>query len=151
MVIIFCGIPGSGKSTIAGMLLQRLTAQGRVRVFSSDNTKGPVYRKFIKAVTSTRNGEDFMIFDATFYKKEWRRQIRAAAQDEKVLTVYLHCPLEVALSRNRERRPNISEKAVHIVFHRMEPPKKPSLTIDTATTTADVAAEMILKLVKSQS
>ncbi|MBI4526813.1 MAG: ATP-binding protein [Deltaproteobacteria bacterium] len=150
MIIIFCGIPGSGKTTIAEILARRLGALGEVEMFCSDKMKGPVYSKLFNALAPDRKKEDFLIFDATFYKREWRQRIRALAQGEKVITVYLHCPLEIALKRNRERQANISERAVHIIFHQMEPPNNPGVTIDTATTTATAAADAIFEFIKDQ-
>lgn len=149
MIIIFCGIPGSGKTTIAEILAKRLTPLGKVQVLSSDKIKAPVYRKLFKALEPKQRRDDFLILDATFYKKEWRQRIKALAEREKVITVYLYCPLEVARKRNRERRTNISEKALHIVFHRMEAPKHPSVSIDTATTAAADAAGKILELIRT--
>jgi adenylylsulfate kinase-like enzyme len=150
MIILFCGIPGSGKSTIAELLVKRLAGLGRVEMFSSDKLRGPVYKKFFKILVQGEQRADFVIFDATFYKKEWRKKVSALAQDEKVITVYLNCPLQIALERNKQRQPNISEKAVHIMFHQMEPPEEPNIVIDSAATTAADAAEKIFQLVKEQ-
>jgi adenylylsulfate kinase-like enzyme len=150
MIIIFCGIPGSGKTTIAERLQQQLSGLGRVQLWSSDQLRGPVYRKFLKALAPDRERADFTLFDATFYKKEWRRQIRAAAGGEQVITVYLECSLKLALERNRERRPNVSVKALHIVFHKMERPENPPVTIDTAAMSAPDAAAKIFNFIKDQ-
>jgi tRNA uridine 5-carbamoylmethylation protein Kti12 len=147
VIIVFCGIPGSGKTTIADTLARRLAAVGRVKVLSSDLLRGPVYRRILKSLETARGDEDFLILDATFYKKEWREQVAALAAGEKVVTVYLDCPRELALARNRERRPNISERALHIVYHRMEPPDFPDLKITTATVSPEAAAERIFAFV----
>ena len=150
MILLLCGIPGSGKSTIAERLAARLAVLGSVHLLSSDKLKPPVYRKLFRAVAANRKRADFLILDATFYKKEWRQQVKVLAGGEEVLTVYLDCSLEVALRRNKERQPNISETAVHIIFHQMDPPKTPSLRIDTVATTADEAAGSIFELAKNQ-
>lgn len=150
MIILFCGIPASGKSTIAEILSKRLSDLGQVQVLSSDKLKPPVYWKLFKALAPDQRRADFLILDATFYKQEWRRQVRALAHGERVVTIYLECPLEVVLERNRKRQPNISQKAVHIIFHKMEPPKNPSMRIDTASTTAPDAATQILEFIKAQ-
>jgi tRNA uridine 5-carbamoylmethylation protein Kti12 len=63
------------------------------------------------------------------------------------MIVYFHCPRELALERNRERRQNISDRALHIVYHRMEPPDNPDLTIDTSKTAPQEAVELILRFV----
>jgi adenylylsulfate kinase-like enzyme len=150
VIILFCGIPGSGKTTIAEILSKQLSELGRVRLLTSDKLKAPVYRKLFKALAPDQNRGDFLILDATFYKEEWRRHVRELAQGERVLTIYLECPLQVALERNRRRQPNISQKAVHIIFHKMDPPKNPSMRIDTASTSASDAAAQIFEFIKSQ-
>jgi adenylylsulfate kinase-like enzyme len=151
MIILFCGIPGSGKTTIAKIVAERLATLGQVQLLSSDELKAPVYRKLFRALAPDEKRAEFLILDATFYKKESRRQVRALARGEKVVTVYLDCSLEVALQRNRTRQPNISERAVHIIFHQMEPPENPSLRIDTATTSAADAAGKIGEFIQDQS
>ena len=147
MIILFSGIPGSGKTTIAELLARRLGALGRVKALSSDRLKAPVYRRMFKILEAGRGDEDFLILDATFYKKEWRDKVATLAAGEAVVTVALDCPRDVALARNRERRPNISERALHIVYHRMEPPESPDLKIDTASASAEEAAERIFNFV----
>lgn len=149
MVIVFCGIPGSGKTTIVDRLARLLGALGRVKVLSSDRLKAPVYRRIFKILETGRTDEDFLILDATFYKKEWREKVAALAAGEKVVTVYLDCPRALALARNRERRQNISDRALHIVYHRMESPESPDLKIDTASASAEAAAESIFDFVRS--
>jgi len=149
MVILFCGIPGSGKTTIAEILATRLSATGRVKLLTSDRMKPPVYRRLFQALKAGRGEGDFFILDATFYKKEWRDRVAELAAGETVVTVYLHCPRELALQRNRERRPNISERALHIVYHRMEPPDHPDLAIDTSKTTPEQAAELICRRLRA--
>ena len=148
MIVLFCGIPGSGKTTITDILAARLATLGRVKVLSSDRVKPPVYRRMFKMLETERGAEDFLLLDATFYKKDWRERIEVLARGEKVLTVYLDCPRAVALERNRERRSQIAERALHIVYHRMEPPEFPSLKIDTQSTSAEAAAERIFDLMK---
>ena len=147
MIILFCGMPGSGKTTIASRLVAQLAAIGEVKLLSSDRLRPPVYRRIFKTLETERGGAEYILLDATFYKKEWRDRVGALAAGDRVVTVYVDCPREVALKRNRERRPNIAERALHIVYHRMEPPAAPDLTIDTAVTSAEIAARRIFNFV----
>src|SRR5438093_13430148 len=114
MSILLCGIPGSGTTTIAKIVAERLATVGQGQLLSSDKLKAPVYRKLFRALAPDEKRAEVLILDATCYKKESRRRVRALARGEKVVTVYLDCSLEVALQRNRARQPNISERAVHI-------------------------------------
>jgi len=149
MIILFCGIPGTGKTTIAEILATRLSATSRVKLLTSDRMRPPVYRRMFRAIEAGLREEDFFILDATFYKKEWRDRVAELAAGETVVIVYLHCARELALQRNRERRLKISERALHIVYHRMEPPDHPDLAIDTSKTTPEQAAELICRRVRA--
>ena len=46
MVIIFCGIPGCDKTTIAKDLFYRLKKFGSVNIFISDELEPSLYKKF---------------------------------------------------------------------------------------------------------
>jgi adenylylsulfate kinase-like enzyme len=150
MIVLFCGIPGSGKSTIAEELAARAAELGALQLLSSDKLKPPVYRKMFRALAPERRLADLVILDATFFSKELRQQLKALVAPEQVVTVYLQCPLAVALERNRAREPRIAEKAVHIVHHRLQPPAHSSLTIDTTAATPKQAADTIFDLLKQQ-
>ena len=131
MIILFCGIPGSGKTTISTLLAERLTALGTVQLINSDTLRGPIYRKLLKLARPEERTAEFLVLDATFYRQEWREQVRQIAAPEKVIVVFLECPINAALERNRAREPKISVKAVHIMFHRMQRPEHPDVLIDT--------------------
>jgi predicted kinase len=150
MIIIFCGIPGCGKTTIARLVAERLGRAGAVELLSSDELTSPVYPKILRALARERKLGTFVLLDATFYKEEWRRQVKASAADEDLITVYLVCPVEIAVQRNRERQPKVSERVIHIMSRRMEPPERPTITIHTSQVTADQAAEEIFNLVQSR-
>jgi adenylylsulfate kinase-like enzyme len=150
VIILFCGIPGCGKTTVAELLAERLTVLGQTQLLSSDKLRPPVYKKLFRALATNEKRADFVILDATFYKREWRQQVRALARSEKVITVYLECPLSTALARNRARQANISAKAIHIIFHKFEPLMNPTMKIDTTVTAATQAADQIFEFIKDQ-
>ncbi len=150
MIIMLCGIPGSGKSTIGEMLATQLAALGSVQMVSSDRLKGPVYAKIFRMLAANACREDFLILDATFYKKEWRRQVSALAPEKKLVRVYLDCPLSVALQRNKKRTPNISDRAIHIIHRKMEPPECPEIRLDIASLSPEDAVRKILEYVRRE-
>jgi adenylylsulfate kinase-like enzyme len=147
VIILFCGIPGSGKSTVSTLLAERLKALGTVQLVNSDRLRGPIYRNLLKLAAPEQRAADFLILDATFYKREWREQIKAIAQPEKTIVVFLESPLNVALERNRIRDPKISVRAVHIMYHRMERPEDADLVIDTTMINPEAAAERIFEII----
>jgi adenylylsulfate kinase-like enzyme len=150
VIILFCGIPGCGKSTIAERLAERLSVLGRIQLVVSDKLRPPVYKSLFRALAASEKKADFVILDATFYKREWRQRVRALAPSEKVITVYVECPLSTALGRNRRRQANISEKAIHIIFHKFEPPMNPTIKIDTTVTAPAPAADQIFEFIVDQ-
>ena len=148
MIIVFCGIPGSGKTTTAEILAHRLADLGTVQLVSSDDLRGSVYRNLLKSISDPARKADFLILDATFVRREWRQQVKARAGGEEVVIVYLECPLDVALKRNEARRPNLSARVVHIMSHRLEPPERPTIRIDSVMTSPADAAAKVFDLVR---
>lgn len=144
MVIIFCGIPGSGKTTIAKRLVKRLRGYGSVKLFISDQLKPPVYKKFFRLLSENLGKYDFLVFDATFYKKAWREKMKQLAKGRKLFAVYLKCPLSVAIQRNKKRRAGIPEKAVHIMAANFEEPRHPDIVIDTGEMPVSESVKKIL-------
>lgn len=147
MVIIFCGIPGTGKTTIAKKLLSRLKKIGRTKIFISDELTPPVYKKFFGLAEENAGKCDFLVFDATFYKSKWRQKIKSLAKGDKVLVVYLFCSLKTAIERNKKRRAKIAEKAIHIIFNQMEKPRNPDIAIDTEKTSVKDSVKKILEFI----
>src|ERR1043165_5333195 len=150
MIILFCGIPGSGKTTIAEILATRLSAIGRVKLSTSDRMKPPVYRRMFQALEAGPGEEDFLILDATFYKTEWRDRVAELAAGRTIATIYLHCPREVALQRNRERALRISDRARPLAYHRMQPPIHPIHKLNPWKGAPQEAAKVILPLARAR-
>ncbi|MEK7192162.1 MAG: RNA 2',3'-cyclic phosphodiesterase [Patescibacteria group bacterium] len=148
MIIIFCGIPGSGKTTIAKRLVEHLRKQGSVKHFISDELKPPVYKKFFQILPENLGKYDFLIFDATFYKKEWREKMKQLAKGEKLLMIYLECPLQIAIQRNKKRRAGIPEEAVHIMAANFEKPDRADVVIDTQKTAVSESVKKIMNYIK---
>ena len=146
MIIILSGPPGSGKTTIAQRLVQEL---GDARMISSDLFKGKVYERISREVESRRGGERYLILDATFYRKAYRDGIREiASKGESVLTVFIDCPLEVCVERNRLRQSPIPENAVHIICRQFERPDDADIVINSGETGVEEATREILKRIK---
>lgn len=140
MIIIFCGIPGSGKTTIAKILSEILAKFGRVKLIVSDQISGKVYKRILIQLTESLSEMDYIVVDATFYKKRWREMVEAIAGRDTILLCYLFCSLETCFARNKERNPSLPEKVIHIISKEMERPLKPDISIDTEKITPQTAA-----------
>lgn len=147
MIIIFCGVPGSGKSTIAKILSKKLGELGSAKLFISDKISSRVYKRIFELVKQYKNKVDYLIFDATFYQKKWREAVYQLAAKTKTITIYTRASLETCLKRNRKRKPSLPEKVVHIIYHSFEKPRGPEISIDTEKVKPNQAVKLILKKV----
>jgi len=110
------GLPGSGKSTIAQALLNKLKKRGiHAQIVSSDMlrkvvTPKPKYTEeerdmiygaivFVAGLL-TRNGVN-VIIDATANRRKYRDQARREIL--RFMEAYLRCPLEVCIQREGRR------------------------------------------------
>ena len=91
-----------------------------------------------------------VIFDATASKREYRDFTRSLIT--RFIEVAVECPLEICMQRDYKgtykRGQSGASSTVPGLQSPYEPPLNPDLTIDTTKVQANVAAEMILKLVK---
>jgi len=116
---MLCGIPGSGKSSVAAELVRRL---GDVEIVATDviGGRGGRYRKLRRRVEGLAGRRRFVILDGTFFAAAMRERVRDMGYP--VLLVYLDCPLQVCLERNRSRGSVIPEKGVRSMHRRFEAP-----------------------------
>ncbi|KXA95323.1 hypothetical protein AKJ65_02010 [candidate division MSBL1 archaeon SCGC-AAA259E19] len=150
MIIIFCGIPACGKSTVAEKLVRKLNDLGAsYKLLVSDKVSNRVYEKIFRFLRNNIEEARYLIVDATFYKKKWRSEVQRIARenDEELFTVYLHCDLEASLRRNeqREKEERVSEKAIRIIQKEIEKPENPDLEFNTAQTGLEKIVKKISK------
>jgi adenylylsulfate kinase len=157
------GLPGSGKSTVAdglkkrrpGFLILRMDELRKVvtpKATFSDAERDLVYRSLVyiaRTLTELRHG---VIIDATGNLRKWRRLARE--QLPGYMEVYLKCPLELCMRRERLRAEtrdaprDIYRKGeegwpVPGVTAPYEEPLDPEITIDTGKVTIEEAVEAI--------
>ena len=111
------GLPGSGKSTIANLLVEKFKVKNaRVQLISIDMlrravTPKPSYSKkerdtvYAALVFSARlltENDVNVIIDATGNRRRYREEARR--QIEKFIEVYLRCPLDLCMIREKERK-----------------------------------------------
>lgn len=125
MIVLLCGPPASGKTTLTARLRERLAERGHgFRLLHSDEFERNTYERMFTRVAGS---DDDWILDGTFYEREWQEQFRTLGD---VLVVWVRAPLETRLARNRARDEPISESGVHAMTAAFEEPLA-DLVIDT--------------------
>ncbi len=168
------GLPGSGKSTVANLLLEKLRAKNvhaqmvsidmlrqyaTPRPIYSEEERATVYGALVFAAKMlTENGVN-VIIDATGNRRQFRDQARQAIP--RFMEAYLECPLEVCMRREAERRNthlapvDIYEKAIEGRSSTVpglgapyEEPKNPEVKADSSRLSAKECAEKILTAIQ---
>lgn len=147
IVILFCGLPGAGKTTLARSVASRTGAT----ILSSDKVR----KELIKYPTYTR-AEGRLIYDvlmlltkyltdagidcivdATFNRERSRKEVenRLRSNNVQLYVIECTCPEEVVLERLRNRKNDFSD-AGYSVYSKMksiyEPVQGRHLGIDTS-------------------
>ncbi len=154
-LLIFCGIPGSGKTTIARLVGSRLknaihlqTDAFRSAVptptFSRRESKF-VYRAMIAAAGEALRLDYDPILDGTFPKEEFRREalITLRRLHTKAMVVHVWCDPKVAYERNLLRESPVPRENFDRLYRNFELPLR-ALRVDSERTTPDEAAEAVL-------
>lgn len=146
LLIVLCGVPGSGKSTIATELIRHL---GDVEVIATDAIGGRYgrYTKLRRRLDELAGRRRYVVLDGTFYARRHRDAVREIGYP--VLLVYLKCPIEVCLMRNRARRKPIPVAGVLGIHRRFEPPTPEEwpLVIPTDRTEPGAAVRRIYRAI----
>ncbi|MEK6582575.1 MAG: adenylyl-sulfate kinase [Nitrospirota bacterium] len=165
------GLPGSGKSTLAdeikkaypGFIVLRMDEFRKIvtpKPAYSDEERDIVYRALVYlAKIMTENGHD-VIIDATGNLRKWRTLARRLIQ--KYGEIYLKCPLEVCVKREKNRI--VTRKAPKGIYKKgakgwpvpginvpYEEPKMPELVIETDKVSVRQSKGIIKKLISRLS
>ena len=170
-VIWITGLPGSGKSTVALKVKEKVpdTVILRMDILRKIVTPEPTYsgkeREYVyKALVYTAKtvydlGHN-VIIDATGNRRFWRQLARKLIPG--FFEIYVKCPLE--LCREREKTRIDTHDAPAEIYKKgeagspvpginvpYEEPENPELTINTEKESTEDAAEKIVRLIQKQS
>ena len=152
MIVLICGLPGVGKTTIAKNLAPLIDAV----ILSSDKIRkelipNPTYTKeerkliydvMVLIATYLQNSGTNIILDATFNKEDSRNKVkqRIRVPRDEFFIIECVCPENIIFSRIKNRKEDYSDADIS-VYKKMkkiyEPVKVDHITVDTSLNTAD--------------
>lgn len=152
--MIFCGVPGSGKTTIAKLAAEGLEnamhiQTDAVRAMLSHPVFGQKESQFVYdicygiAKEALRAGY-LVLLDATFMRNEYRSEARNRLRRycTRIDTVWIDCTLKTALERNSLRESPIPPEKLEGIHSGFENPKR-ALRIDSSTIAPEAAARRV--------
>ena len=131
MIHVLCGIPGSGKTTLA----RKLAEQSGAKIHSIDDVPGAwgktdmdgkLRRQWVENIRSDLKNGISVVCDSTAltsHSRKWLLKELSEFDCKKVLIVKA-VPLEVCLERNKGREHEVPEHQIKMAVQVMEAPTK---------------------------
>jgi hypothetical protein len=146
MLIIVCGLPGTGKSTLARELAKCFSAvhlssdlvrkEMMARPTYRPEEKAKVYDELVERVASLLAGGKSVIADATFYRRSLRGRLVEAAAKAGTTAHFVLCTLDEAdvmdrMAAEEERGGSDADFSVYLrIKEEFEPLKAKHATVD---------------------
>lgn len=120
LVIWFCGLPGSGKSTVAAIVREKLSRISdnivilismdsiRKKIFPKptydDKERDAAYRSFVLIASYASKAGATVVLDGTGHRLAWRKLARTECP--RFVEIYVKCPVELCMERETHRKNN---------------------------------------------
>ncbi|CUR51421.1 Putative kinase [Nitrosotalea devaniterrae] len=156
MIIIICGLPGVGKSTLAKYLAPVFNAT----ILSSDKIRKELFPIPTYLPSELKVVYDVMIIiakylndigincilDATFNREGSRTEVKKRLELDHIHIVECSCPEEIAISRLESRKDDYSDATIS-VYQKMkkihEPVMVDHVTVDTTLAPEDNVRKIV--------
>ncbi|MDG6914641.1 MAG: ATP-binding protein [Nitrososphaerota archaeon] len=155
---MFCGIPGSGKTTIARLVVRSLGRAVHIqtdvlRQMIAQPTYGWREARFVYESATLLGRRALMegydaVLDGTFLREEYRAEARRRLwrHCSSCLVVCVACDTEVARRRNSSRQEAVPASSFDRLARSFEAPEE-CLLVRSDETTPELAAERVLRAV----
>ncbi len=149
MIIIVCGLPGSGKSYFASSLAKLMNAEYlnsdllRKEMFQhrtySDEEKESVYKIMLQKMQYAAAQKKSLVLDATFYKKETRKSFTDKIKEGNIYFIEVWADETIIKERLKQRRPTSEAdyEVYKLIKQYWEPLKKPHLLLESTNENID--------------
>lgn len=157
-MIVFCGVPGSGKTTIARIVCRRIRGAVHIqtdtirRMIARPNYSAPesafVYDSCVQVAREALRRGRAAILDGTFARDAHRTKAFTALRGlcGQSILVHVVCSFDTAKLRNGSRGEVVPEARLRGIYTSFEEPIG-ALEIDTDARSAEESADMILSAV----
>lgn len=149
MLVIVCGLPGTGKSFLSKKLAERIQAEHlntdkiRKELFPkpsySGEEKQKVYEEMLSRAGKFLAGKKNVILDGTFFKKALRKRVYELAEENQSAYYIIECiaPSAKVEKRIAERAKEASESDADVEVYKtisreFEPIEEAHLSLDTS-------------------
>lgn len=160
MIILICGYPGVGKTTVAHELAPLINAvvlstdKIRKEFFDKPNygeEKRTTYKIFILIAKYLHNARVNCILDATFYNQKSREDVktRLNLRKDQYKIIECICPEELVISRLTDRKNDYSDADISIyqkIRKIYEPIKEKHIIVDTSRSLKKTIGEVVNRL-----
>jgi hypothetical protein len=146
MLVLVCGLPGTGKSTIGNRIAKKLGAKLlRTDIIRKEILEKPTYTEeekemiykitFLIARYLLESGQS-VVLDGTFYKRKLRKEIYETARKTNTSLEIIECTAPKEVIKQRMKKPRKESNADYDVYEKIkrkfEPIKRKHITIDTS-------------------
>ncbi|MDG6990029.1 MAG: ATP-binding protein [Nitrososphaerota archaeon] len=156
-LVILCGIPGSGKTTMGKLLVDGIKASIHIQTdavramlghATFDQSESQlVYDACYGIARSALQAGYLVVLDGTFMRDEYRLEARKRLRNycARVDVVWIDCTLEAALERNSDRESPVPPEKLQAICAGFQNPKR-AIRVDSSLLGPRAAAEQAARL-----